>query len=513
MRSAGGSSQGNLPTNNAQACDHQKQFYTDVMLRLWQYKTFHMSYGIGMALLGSMCGLALAKLTNAHSEIHWTALLACSILILVLLPRLNIISLVIVLLAGGSIGLIRGSDYAYQLNQLAKYEGKSVTAHGVVREDPQLSVRGTTRLIVGNIRINNKESVGMLWVETRDKQTLKRGDEITFRGQLKSGFGVYTLRMSSATIMQRSLTHDPMVVLRDMFSTALRRVVVEPSASLGVGFVVGQKSSLPPELEEQLRIVGLTHLVVASGYNLTILMRFAKRIFESRSKFMVGVVSVVLMLGFISISGASPSMVRAGLVAGLSLAAWYYGRAFHPVLLIIYVGGMTALWQPTYLWSDIGWWLSFLAFFGVLVVAPLLLRIIFRKHQTGALVQLVAESLAAQIMTLPLLLMVFGNLPVLAILANIVSAPLIPLAMLLTFIAGIMTMIIPFAAQLAAIPAEIILSYFVAVIRTLSQPAWARVDMSISWQTMGVIYSIVIVLASAAWYKTRYDFRSQSIID
>lgn len=125
-------------------------------------------------------------------------------------------------------------------------------------------------------------------------------------------------------------------------------------------------------------------------------MRFSKRLFERRSKFMVAATSIVLMLGFIGISGASPSMVRAGIVAGLSLLAWYYGRVFHPMLLILYVAAATAYWQPSYEWSDIGWWLSFLAFFGVLIVSPLVMKLLYRDRKPGALWQIIGESIAAR---------------------------------------------------------------------------------------------------------------------
>jgi competence protein ComEC len=326
-------------------------------------------------------------------------------------------------------------------------------------------------------------------------------------------FGFFLFCQTTIIVIPKKKKHDSLIRLRDNFANALRAVVVEPAASLGIGFVIGQKSALPPELDDQLRIVGLTHLVVASGYNLTILMRFAKRIFETHSKFLVLSVSSGLVTTFIAISGASPSMVRAGIVAGLSLIAWAYGRKFHPVILILFVAAVTAMYEPIYLWADIGWWLSFLAFFGVLVISPLIINRMYKSKNASVFVQLVCETIAAQIITLPLILMIFGSLPVLALVANILTAPLIPVAMLVTAVAGVSSMVIPAIAPVLALPAEIILSYVVAVIRMLSSPTWSLVDVSISVQMCVSLFVMLALTILYVWKKTKYNFRSQSIID
>ena len=138
---------------------------------------------------------------------------------------------------------------------------------------------------------------------------------------------------------------------------------------------------------------------------------------------------------------------------------------------------------------------------------------LYRTKKSPAAVQLLSETIAAQIMTLPLILLVFGSLPVLSVLANLVSAPLIPLAMVLTTIAGVGSMLLPFGAQLVAIPAEILLSYFVSVVRILSSPDWAQLDVSISWQQLTALYAGCIAIVIVIARKTTYRFRADSVID
>ena len=76
------------------------------------------------------------------------------------------------------------------------------------------------------------------------------------------------------------------------------------------------------------------------------------------------------MMLFIMLAGASPSMLRAGLVTGLSLLLWYVGRSIHPVVLLVVTAGITILCNPVYLWGDASWLLSMTAFAGVMLWAP-----------------------------------------------------------------------------------------------------------------------------------------------
>ena len=481
-------------------------------IRSWQYKKFHISYGIAWLCIGIICGLALSCIITNDS----LGLLILAIaIILSSFMRIRWYGIMMIFCMAVVIGIIRGSSFTTELTPLAIKADSSVTIQGVIVEDPRVTARGDTMIGIANITIDTKKYTGTVWATLRGEQAFRRGDTIRLSGKTKSGFGIYQLSMTYPIVVATVKSDDPLINLRDAFVEAVRKSVVEPAASLGVGFVVGQKTALPHTLDEQLRIVGLTHLVVASGYNLTILVRAAKRLFEKRSKFLVAFTTIMMTVSFIAISGVSPSMVRAGLVAGLSIAAWYYGRRFHPIMLIAYVAAFTAMLNPLYLWADVGWWLSFLAFIGVLIVAPLLLRMIYRdrKKQPGGIVQIAMETLAAQIMTLPVILIVFGKLPVLAIIANMMAAPLIPLAMLFTAIAGIMTMIIPMFSVVVGLPAEILLSYFIAVVRMLAAPDWAQVDITLGPNMVVALYGLIVMSCVTLWRITRYNFRSQSVIE
>lgn len=476
------------------------------------FRRFHISYGIGVLCAAFIVGLALALLIELRLDLPLIVMLV--VVVFFCLLRIRCYTFMIIVICGILLGLSRGSLVKSDLESLEVYISQEQYITGVVSQDPERAVNGDIRLVIGSISINDKKYRGKIWVTTRDDIRFTRGDFLGFRHKLNEGFGTYQLSAYNVNVSEYRKTTDLLISLRDKFAEKFKQFVVEPSASLGVGFVIGQKSNLTPELEGQLRIVGLMHIVVASGYNLTILVRFAKRLFEKHSKFLATSSSLFLIVGFVMVSGASPSMVRAAIVTVLSIAVWYYGRRFNPVLLILYVAALTASINPVYVWSDLGWWLSFMAFFGVLVLSPLLLHLKYKSSRPPALVQIVVETISAQIMTLPIILIIFGVFPTTAIVANVLTVPFIPFAMLLTFIAGVVAMILPEQiATLVAIPAEIVLSYFIAITRALSTPEWAQVTISITKEMVVWIYLIIISGVFVMWKRSHYNFRSQSSID
>ena len=84
----------------------------------------------------------------------------------------------------------------------------------------------------------------------------------------------------------------------------------ESESALGLGFLLGLRRAMPAELSDNLKIAGLTHIVVASGYNLTILVRLARRLFAKRSKYLAMLSAAVMIIGFMAVTGFKPQYVE-----------------------------------------------------------------------------------------------------------------------------------------------------------------------------------------------------------
>ncbi len=412
------------------------------------------------------------------------------------------------------IGWQKGSVLARQLQAYRELYGRQVQVVGRIHDDPTYDDKRRLSFYMESVRVHGQKLPGQIRVHALGASGAVRGDTVMVSGKLYPGFGNYQGVISFTPVKVVAKGTNPIESLRRRFFIGVYNALPDPQASLGLGFLVGLKSQLPSDLQNQLRVLALTHIVVASGYNLTILIRLSRRMLARYSKFQAFAGSVALMLVMLAVTGLSPSMARAGVVTFLSLATWYFGRTVHPVLLILLSAALTAWWSPLYIWHDLGWWLSFVAFAGVLLLAPLLHTRFSQRPEPTLVGQILVETIAAEVLVEPLVMLVFGQFSTLGLIANAVVAPFIPLAMLFTFVAGVAGIIVSPIAGWFALPARWILGYIVEVVQLLAKVPWASQKLLLSGIELGLLYSCVVGLGYILYIRTGYRYRrGESVVE
>jgi competence protein ComEC len=175
---------------------------------------------------------------------------------------------------------------------------------------------------------------------------------------------------------------------------------------------------------------------------------------------------------------------------------------------------VTLIVQPSYGWGDLGWQLSFAAFAGVMVLAPLIQAFFFGDKEEKMLRRIFIETISATIMTLPVILASFGQFSLVAPIANMVILPLIPIAMLTTFIAGISGLMLPgVVAEILGYPAAAILGYMVKVAEFMGGLPWAVQDMKIEPWVAVISYVMIGAICIYMKLATKYDLRSSSLVE
>lgn len=263
-----------------------------------------------------MAGTYASLYTLSFSGFEWFVVGLC----LCVVSLINKASIGVVLAVSGGmlIGLCNGGNELLQQSAYEPLIGQEITAVGRVAEDPSYGSEGDLRFRLKQVQVSSQNVAGELWVATSDRVNIKRSDDVTVSGKLSAGFGTIPAALFRANVQQleRQDYADVARDTRDWFADGIREGVREPEASLGSGFLLGQKTALPEKLDQELRLLGLTHIVVASGYNLSILVRYGRRLFSRISRFTGLAASSAMVLGFANITGFSPSMSRASLITG-----------------------------------------------------------------------------------------------------------------------------------------------------------------------------------------------------
>lgn len=471
-------------------------------------RTTLLAAGCGAILVG----VGFARVSYSSLAAGWL-LLAVPFLVNGFITKRWLVGITSLIFFGFLLGWWQGGNTLYLLRDYEEVYGEKLILEVKADSDGAYDDRGQMIFDASHIEVIEPfqhDMVGRITIAGFGTSDIRRGDTVRAEGKLYPTLGGKQARMTFAQISVVARTESLVEKIRRKFLASLRTVLPEPQASFGTGLLIGQTRELPDDYVEILRTVGLSHIIAVSGYNLTIMADiFSKRV-NKKSKFR-GLILTLAFIGlFVLLAGTSASIARAGAVSTLVAIATYYGRKFKPVLLILLVAAGSALLNPFNVWGDVGWYLSFLAFFGVLVVSPVIEKRFWKKKEPKLLSKIVLESFSAQIMTVPYVLFIFGQLSTVSLLSNLVVLPLIPLTMLLTALAGIAGML-PFTTMglLLAWPASLVLKAILDVAVLFSRIPYANMAVVLPLIGMALIYAVMLLSVIALY---RYKIKKTEVV-
>lgn len=236
-------------------------------------------------------------------------------------------------------------------------------------------------------------------------------------------------------------------------------------AALLSGLLLGGRENLPRDLLQAFRTTGTSHIVAVSGFNVTIVVSAVAAMIRSLplTRSVQLAVTVLAVAAFVVLTGASPSVVRAGIMGGLVVLARYSGRLADGWHLLMLSAASMVLIQPTIV-TSLSFQLSVAATAALVLMAESFEQWLAIVPKTFGLRSSLASTLAAIICTQPLILLYFGQVSLIAPLVNVMVLPLVPLAMLTGFITSLITAVWPVVAALVGWLAWLPLRSIVAVV-------------------------------------------------
>ncbi|OGY25901.1 MAG: hypothetical protein A2Z24_02360 [Candidatus Woykebacteria bacterium RBG_16_44_10] len=308
-------------------------------------------------------------------------------------------------------------------------------------------------------------------VKTSSEAEYSYGDKLKIEGNLENG------RLTNPEIekLGTSKFHSSLFSIRQSLKRKIFGYFSEPAASLLSGILLGSKEDLPTGFEESLRRTGTIHVVVVSGYNISVLAgvliglsRFIKR-------------KIALVLALIAITfytllvGADPPAVRAAIMGSLTFSAVFLGRQRFSLYFLALAAYLMLFINPVVL-VNIGFQLSFLATAGIILFREKILN--FLKSIPRALNDDLSTTLAAQILVVPVLFYHFGSVSAISVVANAAILWTIPIATVAGFVFLIASLIVPLLATLISWIIWAVLYVFIALIGFFERVPFAYFEFS-----------------------------------
>jgi competence protein ComEC len=481
---------------------------------------------------GLLIGVLLESLLVVTSNIL-VLLLACTFLTGLWWRRLGDsrvlgVSLCLFLIC---IGIVRTQWFEMQFadSQLVEQVGERVTITGTITSEPDV-----------------RENFTQLFVATESDVVLVRadrfsgvqyGDEVTVSGKLTvpepfdtdtgrvfdypkylQVRGVqYVMGFVSIEVTDSGQGNQLLAFLynsKTRFIDSLEQVISSPQVDLGVGLLLGVKQALGDDLELAFRQTGIIHIVVLSGYNVMLIVGFfwwiSSWFLPIRGRIVFGLVGITL---FALLVGLSATVVRASIMAAILLIGKWMGRLYDVLRALLFAGGIMILINPYILLYDIGFQLSFMATLGLVILLPQFESTLATHSSTLKLRDLFMATLVTQVFVSPLLMYHIGEISIVSVMVNMLVLPMVPVAMMLTFVAGLVSFVFVPLGALFGLLAQLPLTYIVVIAQWFASLPFAAVTIPpISIWTMLLLYIVPTILF--VLYKHRLkDESSAALLD
>lgn len=453
---------------------------------------FGYASGLLFAFVGALILLLSLRVGNAHKSLVVSlALIACALGVL----RVDV------------------AQTKQEFHALDMFLGSSVTLEGLVVDEPDVRDTYTNVVLdVTSVRDANKNykapSRTLVLVRAPLYPELAYGDKVSLAGVMKAPQQIsssadrasfdYVAYLHERDISYQSffpkitvIEHNQGNILQEKLF-AVKRILLdhiegripEPEAALGGGIILGAQQSLGSELVNTFRIAGLSHIVVLSGYNITIIVSaLALLLAPLRFQVRIGVAILAVTL-FAAMVGGGATVIRALIMVSVVLLARIMGREAHALRALMLALFVMVFIAPGILLHDVSFQLSFLATLALVLIAPRVDPFFGWMHE-GMLREIIVTTLSVEVLVLPLIMYYMGTLSLVGIVANILVLPVMPFAMLATFLVSILGTIPLLGSFLGAV-AFGVLWYVVHVAELLAAVPHAQIT--------GITYSCTLLV-------------------
>ncbi len=283
--------------------------------------------------------------------------------------------------------------------------------------------------------------------------------------------------------------------IRETLVATIKESLPDPQAPLLLGTILGIKSGFSPDFYEALRVTGTLHVVVISGYNISVIINTLARILG----FVPLKVRFALTLGFVFLFvllvGPEAPVVRAAIMGTIALLGTVLGRQGDALRALFASGLIMVALSPEWV-TELSFQLSFLATLGLIILFPLFDRVLPGKGMF--LREDLVTTMAAQVMVWPLIAYHFGQVSLLSPIVNTLVLWTIPIITYLGLVTATIGSIVNGIPSLIMIPVRPFLDFFVWIVNLFS--SWEVGYFEVSAFSLSGLILYFAILGGGIWF-------------
>ena len=347
--------------------------------------------------------------------------------------------------------------------QIKYYEGIFENKYKNINEDDEISIIGTivsdpqekeykTKYIlkIDTINSNKKYKNTKVILYTKNgKETLKYGDKIELVGNFKlaqerrnpGGFdyrfylktkkiyGIVTTK-NTKRLKENNVNIISMIANKtaNVIKNQSKKLLENKKACLLIGLLIGDTDEIDEETKEDFRNSNLTHMLAVSGLHVSYVLLAVNYIITKVKihKKLSKIIVMLLILFFILVTGATPSVLRAGtMTIYLILGGIFYRRI--SVFSSLNLSLLVIIIMNPYCLFDVGLQLSYAGTIGIVYLYPIIKEKIYNKANS------ILITISANIVIIPIMLYNFNTISLTFFISNLLAGPIIGIIIILGF--------------------------------------------------------------------------------
>lgn len=409
------------------------------------------------------------------------------------------------------VALIGNTQVLYLKNkylEIYKDDKSIISATAVVIKGPsegEYNYKYTVKARTGKYK--NKKFI--VYINKKNKKLLEYGDLIKIKGEYSApevarnykGFdysqylktlNIYgTIKVEESKIINKNQLSPILISINNIKEKMIdnaNRNMPKRTANLLLGILIGKRDNIQEDIIESFRTANLSHILAVSGAHTSyIILGITYLISKSKTPKRIGyIITIINLLIFIIITGASYSVVRACIMAIVVIGAkiCYRKENFFTSICISLI---IILIQNPFAINDIGLKLSFMGTAGIVIFNKSITNFFIKLKIKQKIAKALSVTFSAQLMIMPITILNFNTISLTFFISNILASPLLGIIIIFGFISIFISSILNPISKILFL----ILHIFLELLILVSKVTEKIPGSSILVKTPNILFAIV----------------------